>query len=90
MSGSSKPQPEREYVETGGEPGYFVSEIRTETVGGNITVYAYQLRHGKDLHLLFTATVSAKDLATMARQAMEAAADAHNVEEWKLGGDTSH
>lgn len=74
-----KPQPERELFETGGEPSYHISEIKIEiTDDGSVLVYAYQLRHGTQLHLQFIASVSAAHLAVMARQALQASADAHN------------
>lgn len=81
---NAKPEPEREYIESGSEPEYFATSFRMESAGaGNIRVYVYSERHHKELHLLFTAVVPAQALAMMGRQALTAAGDAHNIAVWK-------
>lgn len=85
--GSSKPNVAREYTETGTEPEFVVSDIQIEDAGaGNVRVYAYASRHGTHFPLQFTAFISAVDLMKMARKAMHAAAEAHNVAMWETDG----
>ena len=85
---TSKPGPIREASETGLEPEYFVTETRMELAGGgNIRVYCYAERHGK-LQLLYTAIVPAPLLTIMGRKAMQAGAEAHNLEMWEA--DIAH
>lgn len=79
---SSHPVPSREYLETGGEPEFFITNTRFEDAGGgNVRVFAYSLRNGK-LHCQFTVVVPAPELATMGRQALMVASEAHNVSQW--------
>jgi hypothetical protein len=64
-------------IETGNEPEYFVTAIRTEPAGGgNTRLYAYNVRHGNELHLLFTAVIPGAPLAVMGSQLREAAVTA--------------
>ena len=87
---TSQPPKMREAVESGLEPEFFVTETRMEPAGGgNIRVYCYAERHGV-LQLLYTAVVPAPLLAVMGRQAMQAGADAHNLEMWEGDGTAGH
>ena len=82
--GSSKPEPEWEYFETGSEPEFFVTHTKIEPAeGGNLRVFCYVKRHTNRLHLLYTVIVPPADLATMARKSLSAASDAHNLAMWK-------
>lgn len=81
--GSEDPVPARQFIETGTEPEYFVTKIRTEDAGGgNVRVMCYNLRHNKDYVLLFTAICPSDALITMGKQAMQAGAEAHNLAMW--------
>lgn len=80
MGSLAKPELVREYFETGTEPEFFVTEIRLEDAGaGNVRVFAYNLKHQRDAHLLFTVIVPIQDIIKMGRQAMDAGTGAFNA-----------
>jgi hypothetical protein len=69
-----------QYIETGREPEYFVTHVRTEPADGdNIRVMAYAKRHTNELHLLYTAIVPPACLAIIGRQCLHAASAGHNL-----------
>lgn len=84
--GSTK-QIERNFIETGTEPEFFVTHTRTEAAsGGNVRIFCYSERHKGEFQLLYIAVVPAKELAEIARRGLAASSDASNLEQW---GDDS-
>jgi hypothetical protein len=82
MVGSVK-QIERQFVETGAEPEFFVNHTRIEVAaGGNVRIFCYSERHKGEFHLLYIAVVPAKELAEMSRRSLAASSDARNLEQW--------
>lgn len=69
-----------EYIETGTEPEFYITELRTEAAGGgNIRILAYNLRHGA-LYLVYTAIMPAAAAPNCARQVLAAS---HNETTWR-------
>lgn len=87
--GHAKPQPVGELFETGTEPEFFITDTRLEDAGGgNVRIFCYARRKLNELHLLYTVVVPAESLVAMARKAMHAASDSHNLRIWEA--DTEH
>lgn len=80
------PKPEREYFELGGEPEFFITDTRIEQAGGgNLRLYCYRQQRS-ELHLVYTTVIPAASLASLARIAMQAASEAHNLAMWEADG----
>jgi hypothetical protein len=70
---ATKFQTERNYIETGAEPEFFVTHTRTEAAsGGNVRIFCYSERHKNEFQLLYIAVVPAKELAEIARRGLAA------------------
>jgi hypothetical protein len=88
---SGKPQPSREFFETGSEPEFFVTFHKWEPAGGgNVRCFAYAERRPGQFHLLYTTIMPMADMGQSARRALHAIADAHNIAQWEHEGMTEN
>lgn len=80
---SRVPPADMRVFETGAEPEYFITHMRTELAGnGNVRVFAYALRRKTELHLLYTVIIPGEALTVMGRQCLQAGPEAHNLSMW--------
>ena len=77
------PNTKLEMLETGTEPEFFVTDVVAgeSLPGGNVRMYCCARKRDK-LILLYTVVVPIENLAVMARQSAQIAAEAHNIALW--------